>query len=71
MSPEPRTEWVPCGGSPHGATWVGLLDSGAACGRPLGLRGPQGGAVSYQLLRGWQPQNEMFFIWKKWLQCWN
>lgn len=24
---------------------------------------------SHQLLRGWQPQNEMFFIWKKWLQC--
>ena len=42
MSPEPRTEWVPCGGSPHGATWVGLLDSGAACGRPSGVRGPTG-----------------------------
>lgn len=22
-------------------------------------------------MRGWQPQKEMFFIWKKWLQCWN
>lgn len=24
--------------------------------------------ASHQLFRGWQPQKEMFFIWKKWLQ---
>lgn len=31
------------------------------------------GETTHQLLRGWQPQKEMFFIWKKWLQRsnWN
>ena len=32
----------PCGGSPHGAKWAGLLDSGTTCGRPLGLEGTKG-----------------------------
>lgn len=42
LSPGPRTERVPCGGSPHGAKWAGLLDSGTTCGRPLGLEGTKG-----------------------------
>ena len=57
------TSWSHVGGAAGqwGCVWAALGCAG----------GPQGGAVSYQLLRGWQPQNEMFFIWKKWLQCWN
>lgn len=37
----------------------------------LGAVGTQDRQVPHQLLRGWQPQKEMFFIWKKWLQRWN
>ena len=49
----------------------GCWTAGLHVGGPRGLRGLREGEASYQLLRGWQPQNEMFFIWKKWLQCWN
>ena len=49
----------------------GCWTAGLQVGGPWGSRGLREGEVSYQLLRGWQPQNEMFFIWKKWLQRWN
>lgn len=46
--------------------WMPLGRGWRGC--PLGLEVPQEQRGPHQLLRGWHPQKEMFFIWKKWLQ---
>lgn len=66
-------QWPICKESclpPH--THTGALPSRggepANSARALPSRHPFQERATHQLLRGWQPQKETFFIWKKWLQ---